>query len=499
MKQILRPALLVLLPLLLAFSSATAAPINDNFANATVISSGLPVSVSGSNVGATAQAGEPSHSDSEPRGGRSVWWSWTSPVTGSVVISTFGSGSTDGGADPYLDTQVGVYTGSSVSALTVVAKKEDSDGAYAHGWTRLVINVTAGTVYKIAVDGWQAHEGRIALSINAGSSEPPPPPAQYKLTLNAIPSGAGTVTASPEQPVGGYDAGTVVTITATGENFSSWSGAASGSSSSVQVTMNGNKTVNAIFGSDRQVVFQNLNNRTLSVWMMNGTTNIASTLLRNGTGVAPGWKAVTMADFDGNGTKDILFQNTGGKMAIWRMDGMSYLGAVNVRNGQSAGTGWKAIGAGDLNGDNSVDIVFQNTNGKLAAWFMNGTTFVSSSMLRGGQAPASGTKAIGVIDLNNDTKADILLQSSTGVVSVWFMNGAAYVSSKNLRNGQAASQGWRLCGFADFNNDTHADFLWQHQDSRMAVWRMNGTNYLGVTSLRNGTPVGQQWFCAGAN
>src|SRR5262249_40224771 len=63
-------------------------PVNDNFANATVIT-GSSVSATGSNVGATKEPGEPPIAGNA--GGASVWWSWTAPASGSVTISTAGS------------------------------------------------------------------------------------------------------------------------------------------------------------------------------------------------------------------------------------------------------------------------------------------------------------------------------------------------------------------------------------------------------------------------
>src|SRR5262249_48342802 len=95
---------------LMVGASPQAAPINDNFACATVVS-GSSVSVTGSNVGATKEAGEP-NIVSYSAGGRSVWWTWTAPASGSVRIST---------ASSSFDTLLGVYIGSSVSALTLMA------------------------------------------------------------------------------------------------------------------------------------------------------------------------------------------------------------------------------------------------------------------------------------------------------------------------------------------------------------------------------------------
>jgi hypothetical protein len=69
---------------------------------------------------------------------------------------------------------------------------------------------------------------------------------QYTLTVTV--TGTGSVTKNPNQPT--YTYGTVVTLTAvpgSGWAFSSWGGALSGSTNPTTITMNGNKTVTALF------------------------------------------------------------------------------------------------------------------------------------------------------------------------------------------------------------------------------------------------------------
>ncbi|MGD2093013.1 MAG: hypothetical protein PVH61_43025, partial [Candidatus Aminicenantes bacterium] len=74
----------------------------------------------------------------------------------------------------------------------------------------------------------------------------PAAPPQYTLTVNVV--GNGSVGLNP--PGGTYEAGTVVTLTATPDSgwlFSNWSGDLSGSTNPTTITMNANKTVTATF------------------------------------------------------------------------------------------------------------------------------------------------------------------------------------------------------------------------------------------------------------
>jgi hypothetical protein len=121
---------------------APSPPANDNFANAQVIS-GSTGSVNGLNVGATRETGEPVHSPDNVVSNRSVWYQWQVPASGCVTVTTAGSA---------FDTVLGVYTGSTVGALTAVARNDDA--ATNDQTSSVTFNVVAGTTYRIAVDGY---------------------------------------------------------------------------------------------------------------------------------------------------------------------------------------------------------------------------------------------------------------------------------------------------------------------------------------------------------
>jgi subtilase family serine protease len=128
------------------------AAANDNFANGTVIS-GTAVTATGTNVNATKEPSEPYHAGNV--GGHSVWWTWTAPADGVVMLDTSGSN---------FDTLLAVYTGTSVSALTLVAANDDDPTAFTTT-SRLAFRAVAGTTYHFAVDGYAGATGTIALHL----------------------------------------------------------------------------------------------------------------------------------------------------------------------------------------------------------------------------------------------------------------------------------------------------------------------------------------------
>lgn len=134
----------------LATPLTNAPPANDNFSSAATLI-GSSTSAAGTNVNATKETGEPNHGGDA--GGKSVWWNWMAPSSGNVVIDTNGSN---------FDTTLGVYTGSAVNALTTIAGDDNSGPNLT---SRVAFPVTAGVVYRIAVDGTSGASGMIQLNL----------------------------------------------------------------------------------------------------------------------------------------------------------------------------------------------------------------------------------------------------------------------------------------------------------------------------------------------
>lgn len=131
----------------LAFQPMAALP-NDHWANAAPLT-GSVAFASATNLIATKEPGEPNHAG--VAGGRSLWWRWTAPGNGLTTINTYDSISfhPDNFGGP-LDTVLAVYTGSSLTALTMVATNND-DAFFAPN-SSVTFSAVGGRTYYIAVD-----------------------------------------------------------------------------------------------------------------------------------------------------------------------------------------------------------------------------------------------------------------------------------------------------------------------------------------------------------
>lgn len=144
--------LLVLAAALIAPAVANAVPPpNDNLTNAAELT-GRFAFVESNNVDATkeTQAGEPNHGGNA--GGASVWYRWTAPADGTATVSTCGSA---------INTLLAAYTGEAYPLSPVVQPSEVA----CEDDTSVSFHATAGTTYRIAVDGFDGATGNVSLSL----------------------------------------------------------------------------------------------------------------------------------------------------------------------------------------------------------------------------------------------------------------------------------------------------------------------------------------------
>ena len=83
------------------------------------------------------------------------------------------------------------------------------------------------------------------------------------------------------------------------------------------------------------------------------------------------------SDFYGDGKSDVLWQNDNGQVYEWQMNGMSVAAAGFP--GINTDPAWHVVGTGDYNGDGKADILWQDSHsGQVYQWQMNGMSVASA-------------------------------------------------------------------------------------------------------------------------
>lgn len=162
----------VLVPVNIAPTNCLTAPVNDQFANAVVVTHS-PFTATEFNTCATKQSGEPNHAGNA--GGHSIWYTWTPDSNHTAVITTRKSN---------FNTTLAVYTGNAVNTLTPVASNNDISGSV--NQSLVSFPAVAGTTYRIAVDGIGSAVGTVIFNVN------PPPNDDFASNL-LITATAGSI------------------------------------------------------------------------------------------------------------------------------------------------------------------------------------------------------------------------------------------------------------------------------------------------------------------
>ncbi len=146
-------------------------------------------------------------------------------------------------------------------------------------------------------------------------------------------------------------------------------------------------------------------------------------------GGVPGWHVAAVADFNGDGLPDLVWQNdTTAQVTVnyyGGAGGAAYLGWnwLDVKGEP----GWQVVGAADFNGDGAADLVWMNTATRQVTvnYFggAGGTTYLGWSWLNAAGAP--GWKVVAVVDFNGDGAPDLVWQNdTTAQVTVNYYGGS---------------------------------------------------------------------------
>lgn len=167
-----------------------------------------------------------------------------------------------------------------------------------------------------------------------------------------------------------------------------------------------------------------------------------------------------------------LFQNPDGFLGTWSVQG-TWLSSVGLLvPSQTGDPKWSVVGTADFDGDKNMDLLFQHADGTLGVWFMNGSEMTRSSLLEPSQ-PGNGWRVAAVADLDRNGRPDLVFQHTDGSVSVWFMNGIQLAVPALINPSDPPNAEWRVVASADFNQDGEPDLLLQHNKGKLGVWYLS--------------------------
>ncbi len=241
------------------------------------------------------------------------------------------------------------------------------------------------------------------------------------------------------------------------------------------------------------LLWQNRNTGEVYVELQTGP-NVYTKQTVGNVGTSGRWEVVGLTDVDLNAsTPDILFfdkQNR--RLAYWQVESLVPK-RFELVSSPSIAEKWDFRATGNFDGDHdSADYLWQNNqNGRLCIWSMSlGKAF-------GGFYIIDGTRDLNwkvelAEDFSADGKPDLIWRNiKTGQNSIWSMEwgtgNANVLSVTMLPPVTTTPDAWRIDAAGDFDNNLFFDLLFRNQTTgEITGWSMNGLNKVGEFAVAAG-------------
>src|SRR5580658_289013 len=238
----------------------------------------------------------------------------------------------------------------------------------------------------------------------------------------------------------------------------------------------------------QDVLWQNNTTHQVTLQYFDGTEGVTYTGWNwlNSAGEPSGWQLVGAADFDGNGVPDLVWEYMPtGQVTVnyYSGPGGTTLLGWNWLN-QTGNPGWTVVAVADMNGDGVPDLIWQdNTTNQVTVNYYGGTggaTLIGWDWLNSGGEPA-GWHVVAAADFDGNGTPDLVWQyTPTRQVTVNYYAWIREIPLTFLKltgwnwlnsNGDL---GWTVVGANDFNGDGVPDLVWQNDATGQAT-----VNYYG--------------------
>ncbi|MEU5438440.1 FG-GAP-like repeat-containing protein [Streptomyces sp. NPDC020719] len=197
---------------------------------------------------------------------------------------------------------------------------------------------------------------------------------------------------------------------------------------------------------------------------------------------APHYSQTRAADFDHNGTADLIARDGQANLYLWPgnqdIDAPGHGdGTFGSRRLLTDGWNFTETTVGDFNGDGKPDLIAKDSHGNLFLWAGRGNgTFAAPRKLTDGWNFTQTTAG----DFTGDGKADLIAKDSHGNLFLWAGRGnGTFAAPRKLTDGWNFTQ----TTAGDFTGDGKTDLIAKDSAGNLYLWKGNGNGTFRAKEL----------------
>ncbi|WUC69284.1 VCBS repeat-containing protein (plasmid) [Streptomyces sp. NBC_00667] len=213
-------------------------------------------------------------------------------------------------------------------------------------------------------------------------------------------------------------------------------------------------------------------------------------------GLWKGFKAIAAGDFNGDGKRDIAGIDAYDNLKLYTGDGAGHLGGGSDMLGSTGlWKGFKAITAGDFNSDGKQDIAGIDANDNLKLYTGDGAGHLGGgSNMLGSTGLWKGFKAITAGDFNSDGKQDIAGIDANDNLKLYTGDGTGAVGGgTDMLGSTGLWKGFRSLVAGNFGLHGKVDIAGIDANNNMMVYAGDGAGHVsgGINMMQtNGAWAG---------